>query len=204
MTSAVQFRINPVWKLVGIEMPIILASSSPRRATLLKAIGCPFDVDPPDIVEDEYGLWDDGDLLRQRAVEKAAVMRKKYPQRAILSADTIIRLDDRVFGKPEDESEAASILSTLSGTTHEVWSAMCFIPAGTAENHIATSSTKVTFRNLAQAEIQAYIDTGEPLDKAGAYGIQEVGGLWVERIEGCYFNIVGLPISLLWDLIKTE
>ena len=199
-----QDKINPVWKLAGIDKPVILASSSPRRAALLTALGCPYEVDLPDLEEDGYGPWDGGRLLRQRALEKAAAIRAKYPERGVLAADTVVRLEDRVFGKPQDKDEAESILNQLSGNLHEVWSAMCFLPPTSDERRITVSTTKVKFRVLKQAEIQAYVDTGEPLDKAGAYGIQEIGGLWVEKIEGCYFNVVGLPVSQLWDLIKAE
>lgn len=192
-----------LWQLAGVTKPIILASSSPRRAAILRAVGCPFKVVPPSVQESEYGSWDGGELLRRRAVQKAESVKAEFSTYSVLAADTIVKLDDRVFGKPQDHQEAASILRSLSGRVHEVWTAMCFIPASSRIGNTAVSRTAVTLRSLSSSEIDTYVMTGEPLDKAGAYGIQGIGGLWIQSIEGCYFNVVGLPLSQLWDLIKS-
>ncbi|MCX6639092.1 MAG: Maf family protein [bacterium] len=192
------------WERAGITRPIILASSSPRRAAILRSLGCPFEVVPPDFDEGEYGPWDGGELLRRRSVEKASAIRLKRPGRAVLSADTIVVLNQQVFGKPADAAQATLMLKRLSEKEHQVWSAICFLPMDSSVPRIKLCSTRVMFHALGEAEISAYVDTGEPLDKAGAYGIQEIGGLWVSRIEGCYFNVVGLPVSQLWDLLISQ
>lgn len=195
-------RAAEIWKSVGITEPIILASNSPRRAEILRAAGCPFEVFDPRVQEESYGFWDDGELLQRKAVQKAESTALKYTERNILAADTVVRLDARVFGKPRNAEEAISILHKLSGKTHEVWTAICYLPAGEGLNHTGMSRSEVQFRSLSAEEINAYVRTGEPLDKAGAYGIQGIGGLWVQSISGCYFNIVGFPLGLFWDLLK--
>lgn len=194
--------VKEIWEVCGIRKPIILASSSPRRAAILGAVGCPFKVVTPALQEKDYGLWDGGELLGQRAVQKAESVRAKFPNDAILAADTVVLLGERVFGKPENGEDAVSMLRSLSGRTHEVRTALCYFPARGQAPSMATSRTLVTFRPLTSNEISAYVNTGEPLDKAGGYGIQGIGGLWVRSIEGCYFNVVGLPLSQLWDLLK--
>jgi septum formation protein len=196
--------MNPasLWHLRGITNPIILASASPRRADILQALGLPFRRIPSDIREGDYGSWDGGDKLRQRALKKARMVGRHHPDSAVLSADTIVLLDQDVLGKPTDREQARNMLERLSGRWHEVWTALCVRPP--FQSHIRTTlcTTRVLFRILAKEEIQRYVETGEPLDKAGAYGIQGTGGLWVREIQGCYFNVVGLPVSELWDLLN--
>lgn len=195
-------RSRELWKLARIQKPIILASGSPRRADLLRAVGCPFRVVLPDSPEDDYGSWDGGELLRRRAVQKAESIALKYPYDSILSADTVVRLRENVFGKPNDAHRAVEMLQALSECTHEVWTALCLLPGSERSPRIELCSTEVTFRSLSEEEIRVYVSTGEPLDKAGAYGIQGLGALWVRSIHGCYSNVVGLPLSRLWDLFK--
>jgi septum formation protein len=190
------------WKFQGIEKPIILASSSPRRVELLRAIGLPFISVPPQIDEGDYGEWDGGEILRQRAVHKAEEVRSRNEQSSILSADTVVVLRSQVFGKPASIGHAISMLTLLSHHKHEVWSSMCYLPMGGNEPRTVQVSTSIQFRALTAVEIEAYVVTGEPMDKAGAYGIQGLGGLFVQEIHGCYFNVVGLPISKLLDLIR--
>ncbi|RJP80200.1 MAG: septum formation protein Maf [Candidatus Zixiibacteriota bacterium] len=196
--------IAEFWRRAGVSEPLILASSSPRRADLLRAVGCPFEVVPPDYDEGSYGPWDGGEHLRSLAVEKAERVRALRRGRTVLAADTVVLVDNRVLGKPADPVEAAAMLSLLSGREHEVWTALCYFPPGGGPARQAAVSTRVTFRALSAGEIAAYVATGEPLDKAGAYGIQGLGGLWISRIEGCYFNVVGLPLSALWDLVQSR
>jgi septum formation protein len=170
-----------IWDLVGFRKPLILASSSPRRAEILRNIGCPFEVVPPDYVESEYKSWDGGELLFDSAVQKAENVRTKYPDRAVLAADTIVRRNEAVFGKPRDRKDAVRMLKALAGRKHEVWSAICYLPEGSVHRRADLCSTEVSFRSIGDREIAAYVETGEPLDKAGAYGIQGVGGLWIEE-----------------------
>ncbi len=170
------------WSQVGLHEPLILASSSPRRATLLQAIGCPFEVVKPEVLEGAYGPWDGGEILLSRAVQKAAKVRLSFPARAILAADTVVVLDEAVLGKPADRKEAFAMLRALSGRTHEVWTALAFFLERDRSAKTALTQTMVTFSHLSPAEIQAYLETGEGLDKAGAYGIQGIAGLdpvWV-------------------------
>lgn len=191
----------PIWKLRRITDPLILASASPRRAEILRAIGLPFEIATSHIEEGAYGSWDGGEKLRQRSLEKAQDVRRNYPGRTVLSADTIVLLDKDVLGKPRDGDEARHMLERLTGRWHEVWTALCLWSPGRSDPRTALCSTRVLFRHLEQDEIRAYVESGEPLDMAGAYGIQGVGGLWVREIQGCYFNVVGLPLSQLWDLL---
>ena len=192
----------PLWNLRGIAHPIILASASPRRADILRAIGLPFRRIPPKIREGDYGPWDGGEKLRQRALKKAQLVARQHPDRAVLSADTVVLLDLEVLGKPIDRERARNMLERLSGRWHEVWTALCFRPSFQSDIRTTLCTTRVLFRLLAKDEIQRYVESGEPLDKAGAYGIQGTGGLWVREIQGCYFNVVGLPVSELWDLLN--
>jgi len=194
---------DSVWGLAGIDEPIILASSSPRRAEILSSIGCPFEVVPSDIQEEKYIQWDGGELLQSSAVQKARDVAQNQIGRKILGADTVVRLGDQVFGKPGSIIEAAATLKTLSGETHEVWTAICIISGEEQKIITGISSTAVTFCTLSQEEISAYTATDEPMDKAGSYGIQGIGGVWVRNINGCYFNVVGLPVSLFWELLMT-
>ena len=159
---------------------IILASESPRRRELMAKLDVPFTVKGAQIDETlnkELPLYE---AIEDIAYRKAAAVAKKYPQEWIVSADTIVCLDDQVMGKPQDEQQAEMMLKRLSGRTH-----------------LFHEVSKVTFYALSEEEIKAYIATKEPLDKAGAYGIQGKGAFLVEKIEGDYYNIVGLPIARL-------
>lgn len=182
---------------------IILASASPRRACLLKQIGLDFQV-IPSCVEEEIA---DSHLEPQEMVLKLAKMKaeavsKQYPEAIVLGADTVVCCEGRVLGKPRDREEAAEMLHFLSGRVHEVVSGVVLqrlIPESVRGEAV---TTRVKFRNLTDEEIAGYIATGEPFDKAGAYGIQGMGALLVEKIQGCYFNVVGLPLSRLPDLFR--
>lgn len=171
---------------------LILASGSPRRAQLLRQIGQPFQVVISDYAEPHI---DDEIMLEQIAVAKARSVQKRYPGDLILGADTVVVLGSDILGKPHNEVEAASMLQALSGEKHRVLTAVALLQ----ENKTLTAKeeTRVWMRSFSRTEIQAYIATGEPLDKAGAYGIQGFGAVFVERIEGCYFNVVGLPLARL-------
>jgi len=192
-----------IWKLAGVTEPVILASMSPRRAEILKAVGCPFIVVTPQDDDDDgnYDQWDEGQILTKRAVSKVKSISSEYPGRIILGADTVIQYKDRLYGKPGDVSEARSILQNLSGKTHTVWTAIAIIFGRNNTFRTELVGTQVTFRTLSPGEIETYVETGEPFGKAGAYGIQEIGGLWVKSLNGCYFNVVGLPVSTFWELL---
>jgi septum formation protein len=201
--SIINPSVRELWAVAGINGPIILASTSPRRAEILQSLGLPFEVIPPGIEERDYGDWDDGELLRRQAVEKGGAVKSKHRSRAVLAADTVVVLEAQVLGKPTDLDQAARMLKLLSGRAHRVFTAVAWFPPGNLGSRTAVVETEVAFRKLKSQEIDAYLATGEPLDKAGAYGIQGTGGLWVSSLHGCYFNVVGLPVSILWDLIKS-
>jgi septum formation protein len=180
---------------------IILASSSPRRQSLLKNLGIRFSTIPTNIDESFLPLESPRDAVRRLARLKAEsavpVLREDC---LLITADTIVVLDGQVMGKPDSEDDASEMLTRLSGRCHEVITAICIRTQGGYE--VENETTRVYFRHLRQEEIEAYIASGEPADKAGAYGIQGRGGLLVEKIEGCYFNVVGLPMSRLYLMLK--
>jgi septum formation protein len=191
------------WKLAGIVEPLLLASSSPRRAALLQAIGIPFEVAIPVQDDEGYDSWDGGELLLSRAVKKAQSVRHLHPHRMILAADTVVVVEDQVLGKPADTADAQRMLGMLSGRSHDVYTALCLFDDVRRRRQLNICRTRVTFKKLKPAWIHAYLQSGEPLDKAGAYGIQGLGGLWIDSIQGCYYNVVGLPLSLLWDFLSS-
>lgn len=184
-----------------MEIPIILASNSPRRKELLRQIGLDFTADPADV--DERMLPDETpeSYAMRVALDKARVAAGRITSGIVIGADTIVVLDNTVFGKPADTKDAERMLAALSGRMHEVITSLAVMNVKTGKAVTQVSTTRVWFRRLSKDEISAYVRSGEPLDKAGAYGIQERGALLVERIEGCYFNVVGLPLSLLGDML---
>jgi septum formation protein len=200
--SESQKAIREFWTSAGLDGPIILASTSPRRAAILTALGLPFQMISPALEEGDYGSWEGGELLRRRAVEKGDKVKSAHRSRGVLAADTVVVAGTEVLGKPADAGDAGRMLRLLSGTTHQVYTAVAWFPPGNLGTRTVIVESLVTFRKLKSEEIETYIATGEAFDKAGAYGIQGIGGLWVTGLQGCYFNVVGLPVSVLWDLIK--
>ncbi|SHE43767.1 Maf family protein [Caloramator proteoclasticus] len=181
-------------------MKIILASSSPRRIEMLKNLNLNFDVVPSDFKE-EINLNDPIELVKNFAYNKALDVKQKVNDEAlIIAADTIVYKDGRVLGKPSDEEDAFNMLKFLSGDRHEVYTGICVMFRN--DCIIDYSCTYVYFKELSDLQIKWYIETNEPFGKAGAYAIQGFGGLFVEKIDGCYFNVVGLPVSKLYDIIN--
>lgn len=174
-------------------MKIILASGSPRRRELMTLAGFDFEVVKTDCDETlPEGISPSGAVLMLSG-RKADAARAENDDAVILAADTVVAVDGGILGKPEDEADAAKMLRRLSGKTHTVYTGVCIL-AG--ENRVSfAEATDVTFFELTDEEIAAYVATGEPMDKAGAYGIQGKGSLLCEKISGDYFNIVGLPIA---------
>lgn len=181
---------------------LILASASPRRRELLVGLGLNFEIQPSTVTEPPHQGEDPGEYAAQLAKAKALSVAAGRQRGLIIGADTVVVLAGRVLGKPGDEEEAHKMLSQLSGRSHTVYTGVAVVNAATGESLVETVATKVFFRRLSQEEIAAYVASGEPLDKAGAYGIQGLGALLVERIEGCYFNVVGLPLSALDRLLR--
>ncbi len=175
----------------------VLASGSPRRRELLAQLG----VDPiiwaSDIAENNSSNERPESMAMSLALQKALEASSKFQNDIVLAADTIVVVDGRVMGKPKDNDEAYDMLKDLSGRSHEVITGFAIIDNSENTKVVEYEKTLVTFRTLDHERIMAYIDSGEVLDKAGAYGIQGKGALLVEKIEGCYFNVVGLPLSRL-------
>ncbi len=168
---------------------------------MLKQIGLSFSIDPADV--DERLLPNERpDAYAVRvALDKARVAAARAGGGIIIAADTIVVLEDAILGKPVDASDAARMLGLLSGRQHRVITGLVVLDASAGRSLSRTSVTSVWFRELSVQEIDSYVQSGEPLDKAGAYGIQEKGALLVRKIEGCYFNVVGLPLALLGEML---
>ena len=180
---------------------VVLASKSPRRQELLKLIFEDFEVVPAVGAEVIPEGVDTADVSRLLAVQKCREVSEKYPDALVIGCDTTVVVDNVILGKPKDEADAARMLRMLSGSIHEVISGVCLRLEG--REHSFRRQTKVAFRELTEQEIAAYIATGEPMDKAGAYGIQEKGCLLVRGISGDFFNVVGLPVEMLAvELVK--
>ena len=180
---------------------LVLASASPRRRELLGRFRVPFEVDPavgPEVIPPQAGP---GDIVKALSLAKARETAQRHPGALVIGADTVVALDDTVLGKPADAADAARMLRALSGRAHKVYTGVSLVRDG--ETVSRAVETAVYFRPLTEREIQAYIATGEPMDKAGAYGIQGLASLFVEKIEGDYFNVVGLPLCALGEMLET-
>lgn len=177
---------------------LVLASASPRRAALLSQIGLTFEIRPSDVTEPPHSAYSDrqvDEVTRELALFKARAVARHYNEGVIIGADTLVSLDGKLLGKPTDDEDAMAMLTQLSGTSHEVVTGVALVDALTERTMAWAETTQVYFRKLHPTEIAAYIASGEAADKAGAYGIQGRGAAFVRRIEGCYFNVVGLPLA---------
>ena len=182
---------------------LILASNSPRRRELLQNAGFEFEVRPSGIEETRLPGESPEDFTRRLALDKALdVARQASTGSLVLGADTVVAINGEILEKPADAEDAARMLRTLSGRTHRVITGVCLVRA--PENVLACKheTTSVTFRSLTEDEIGSYVSSGEPFDKAGGYAIQGLASRFVTRIEGCYFNVVGLPIPLVYEMVK--
>lgn len=181
------------------NMDIILASQSPRRRELMELIGLPFRVEVSHVEENVPVGTGPAETVKLLALQKAQAVANLYPNACIIGADTIVDLDGVIFGKPHTPEKAKEYLNTLSGKTHTVHTGLAVItPDGT---DVRTDETRVTFAQLTPGEIDAYVASGDPLDKAGSYGIQGPFGVHVPHIEGSYFNVIGLPVHLLYAML---
>lgn len=178
---------------------ITLASASPRRADLLRQMGVGFDVRPANIDETPMVNETPGDYVLRLAKEKALAVGRLVPDSIVLGSDTSVVMGDRILGKPASEQEATETLQSLSARTHQVMTAVAVVVDGYAEARLVMTS--VTFRALRPDEISAYVRSGEPMDKAGSYGIQGLGGIFVESLQGSYSAVVGLPLRETADLL---
>ena len=189
---------------------LVLASASPRRQELLRNAGIPFVVQAAHIAEDQLAGESPKTCAERLAREKAHAIFRKRPQDAVLGADTVVVVDDLLLGKPQDGKDAERMLRLLSGRTHEVITGVCLVGPGNALagspvasfEDTRSESTRVVMGRISDEQIAAYVAGGEPLDKAGAYAIQGVASRWISRIEGDYFNVVGLPVSLVYRMLR--
>ena len=182
--------------------PIILASASPRRREILEKTGLPFRVVASDYDEDDHEIADPRACARLLSRKKAESVAERYRNALVLGADTLIFFRNRIVGKPRDKKDAAAMLAMLSGATHTVITGYTLIDGRSGKRLSRSEATEVTIIKMTKGEIARYIDTGEPLDKAGAYGIQGIGAAFVKRIEGDYFNVMGLPYCSLVESLK--
>ncbi len=178
---------------------IVLASKSPRRAELLAAAGFEFSVRAADIDETPLPAEQPRDHVLRLALEKAAAVSADGLE-TVLAADTIVVLNGEILGKPRDRADAVRMLTALSGRRHEVVTGVCLRRGG--QTIVEASSTTVWFMKMTPGEIEWYVDSGEPMDKAGAYGIQGLASRFVTRIEGSYSNVVGLPVDLVQRMLR--
>ena len=177
------------------EAQLILASASPRRKYLLTQIGYSFKVIPSEMDEPPYAGHDPALYASDLASLKAKEISDKYPDALVVGADTIVVIGEEVLGKPEDDASAYKMLSQLSGRNHQVITAYSFQLKACRISQVHHVLTQVHFKQISQKEINYYIKSRAPFDKAGAYGIQDYSSVFVDRIEGCFYNVVGLPVS---------
>lgn len=173
-------------------MKIVLASSSPRRKELLKTAGIDFEIDVEGVEEIVQGNCVE-EIVCSLAEQKCAPVASRRPSDCVIGADTVVALNGKILGKPKDKEDAKQMLRTLSGNRHAVYTGVCIYANG--KKRVFCEKTEVKFFKLSEDEIERYVETGEPMDKAGAYGIQGYGCTLVEGINGDYFNVVGLPVA---------
>jgi septum formation protein len=181
---------------------LILASASPRRKALLKDLGLRLKTVPPEVREIPFHGENPVSFSKRMAEEKAGIVASLFPNQWILGADTIVVLGERILGKPKNSQEAKSFLGLLSGETHLVITGFCLKNRALNQSLIQSVSTRVSFKPLSPEEIDWYVKTGEPLDKAGAYAIQGKGAFCVKKIRGSYTNVVGLPVAEVLEALK--
>jgi septum formation protein len=183
--------------------PVVLASSSPRRMELLEKAGLEFSIDPSETDEKLDNSAEPEELARSISLMKASSAVPRHPGTIVIAADTFGVLDGRLLGKPEDAAHAREMLAIMSGKCHEVITGFTIIDADSGKTVSHVVKTRVYFKALSKAQIEEYVETGEPLGKAGAYAIQGKGAALVDKIEGDYYNVIGLPVhALARELIK--
>ncbi len=209
------------------KTPLVLASASPRRCELLRNAGIVFVVQPAHVDESMLAGESPEDYARRLAREKARAVFRERPREIVLGADTIVVVDSQVLGKPRDPADAARMLRLLSGRSHRVITGVCLayplsqsaigrgnrktqeleletrnLKLETPIEDVRSETTEVWMRDISEEEIREYVASGEPMDKAGAYAIQGIASRWIFRIVGCYFNVVGLPVPLVYTMLK--
>ncbi|MFW5955473.1 MAG: Maf family protein [Rhodothermales bacterium] len=190
---------------MNFSVPFVLASQSPRRRHLLALLDVDFEIQASDVDESVEPGLPPFEVARSLAIEKASAVANSRPASLVLGADTIVLLENTILNKPQDDDEARSMLRRLSGQTHTVVTGIALVHQASRRVVAKTEATLVTFAPLTGEEIDSYVATGSPLDKAGAYGIQDDrGALYIERIDGDYYNVVGLPLHRLYTVLKSD
>jgi len=183
------------------EFKIVLASTSPRRISLLRQTGMRFNVVTP--VEDETSVKPDPEeRVMENALAKARSVLGNVDEGLVVGADTVVYIDEKILGKPSSDDEAHRMMETLSGRVHRVFTGLAVIDAESGREIVCCEETQVHLMELSDEEISRYVESGEPMGKAGAYAIQGLGAVFVDRVVGCFHNVVGLPLSLLWKMIR--
>lgn len=188
------------------SLPIILASQSPRRREIFRYFTLPFEQVNHSFDEESYSKnMPPHEYVKNLSLEKAKNVHERYPENIIVAADTIVVIDNTILSKPKDRIEASQMMHSLSGRWHTVITGICVLCPNIKSSEKALSQsmeTRVLLRSLTEPEVQAYLDRGEWHDKVGGYAIQGVGSLFVDRIEGCYYNVMGLPVGLLSSMLQ--
>lgn len=190
--------------MINTDIPVYLASKSPRRKKLLEQLNLKFDTFSVDLDEEILDGEHPVETVKRLAKDKMNLACEEVEDALVITADTIVVLDDHVLGKPENTADAKRILNLLSGNKHYVYTGYCVINQKEDKEILEYERTEVTFRLLDNKEIEDYIASGSPMDKAGAYGIQDdFGAVFVEHINGCYYNVVGLPLAKLYKSLQS-
>ena len=188
-----------MYSCIPSPLPLILASASPRRRDLMSHFGLPFEIVPSHGPENALGGG--REQVAKIAHDKCSEVAALYPDRLVLAADTLVCVDDQILGKPKDARDAAVMLRKLSGRWHDVYTGVCLRgPNGLVDTRVEV--TRVEFIPLSQVMIDRYVATGEPMDKAGAYAIQGISGIFISRIEGSPSNVIGLPLALVGEMLQ--
>ncbi len=179
---------------------LILASASPRRASLLRLLDIPFEIAPSNANEALDTILPPAEHVREIAQRKTKAVVHRFDHALVLGADTVVALEDAIFEKPNDAKHAADMLAQLSGKTHQVYTGLALTDTETGQTLTEVATTHVTMRVLSSEDIARYVATGDSMDKAGAYGAQGSASAFIQSISGCFYNVVGLPLACFWSL----
>lgn len=179
---------------------LILASASPRRASLLRLLDIPFDIAPSNVHEALDTILPPAEHVREIAQRKTQAVAHRFDHALVLGADTVVALENAIFEKPNDTKHAKDMLAQLSGKTHQVYTGLVLTDTETGQTLTEVATTHVTMRVLSSEDISRYVATGDSLDKAGAYGAQGRASAFIQSISGCFYNVVGLPLASFWSL----
>jgi septum formation protein len=186
------------------DRPIILASQSPRRKEILDMIALPYKIHIPEYEENNSSQDIPSQIVLKHALHKAQAVAPFYTKAWIIGADTIVVCDNQILGKPKNESDATRMLQTLSGVEHSVFTGYCVLNSANGRYLENVVETKVTFKTIALSDIRHYVRNYHPFDKAGAYAIQDFSAVFVEKINGCFYNVVGFPLPAFYEQIRTS